>query len=363
MRPGALRPLGIGEMLDASFKIYFRRFVPMAIATALTVFPVLVISGLIQISSTPEFFEQVGTNPFNQGDIDPETLEFDGLEIGLFAAGNIVAVLLSVVGGSIATAATLQITAGAYLGTPADWRQSIRFAVTRLLPVIGLSILSGLGVLFGFFLCVIPGVILWVIWAVAMPAMLLEDGNQGVMAALGRSRHLVKGRFWETFAILVLALLINLVIGSMFTGLAVAFPFVSNSYSAQLVFQTALGALASVITTPFSAAITAVLYFDLRVRKEGYDLELLANAMSVDAGLIRSDTGLPASTPIPVYPPPPGWIPAPGSVPPPGPIPPPRPDLPPPPRPTDAPPPPPRPTDRPAGPPPPPRFPPAPPSN
>ena len=77
------------------------------------------------------------------------------------------------------------------------------------------------------------------------------------------------------------------------------------------------GTVSSALTTPYSAAVITLVYFDLRVRKEGLDLQLLAS----DAGVERDlDAPLPAPlvadeyTPeeraeAPYWPPPPGWTP------------------------------------------------------
>jgi hypothetical protein len=73
----------------------------------------------------------------------------------------------------------------------------------------------------------------------------------------------------------------------------------------------------SVVVTPFSAAVITVLYFDARVRKEGFDLELMARRIGVEPPA-RVDELLapePKSEEPPFWPPPPGW--QPGGRPPP----------------------------------------------
>jgi hypothetical protein len=85
------------------------------------------------------------------------------------------------------------------------------------------------------------------------------------------------------------------------------------------ILSVVAGTISSMITTPFVAAFVTVLYFDLRVRKEGFDLQLLAERIGVDppAG------GLPAPAPSepdpggeqpPFWPPPPGWKPGGGAT-------------------------------------------------
>ena len=81
------------------------------------------------------------------------------------------------------------------------------------------------------------------------------------------------------------------------------------------------GTGSSMITTPFLAAVIVVLYFDLRVRKEGFDLFLLAQRMGVDPPVGAAPVSFipePAPTVLegdepPFWPPPPGWKPRSGS--------------------------------------------------
>jgi hypothetical protein len=83
------------------------------------------------------------------------------------------------------------------------------------------------------------------------------------------------------------------------------------------VLATIAGIVGAAVTTPFQAALLTVLYFDLRVRKEGFDLELLAEGIGGGGPPARGaalPTVLPPDEEIdrtgaPFWPPPPGWKP------------------------------------------------------
>lgn len=127
-------------------------------------------------------------------------------------------------------------------------------AVTPIwLPLIWLSVLLGIGVTIGFVLLILPGIYLMTIWAVAAPALVVERG--GVFAAFGRSRELVRGHGWKVLGVILLvvllALLAGILVGVLATGLG-------NGGIA--VVQWA----ADVIISPFTALVSAVLYFSLR---------------------------------------------------------------------------------------------------
>jgi hypothetical protein len=82
-------------------------------------------------------------------------------------------------------------------------RDLLRSVEPVLLPLIGVSILAGLGIAIGFVLFIIPGLILLVIWSVVAPVMVLE--RPGVFAAFGRSRELVRGNGWAVFRVILIA--------------------------------------------------------------------------------------------------------------------------------------------------------------
>ncbi len=79
-----------------------------------------------------------------------------------------------------------------------------------LLPLIGVSILFALGLLVGFVLFIIPGLILLAIWAVVAPVTVLEQ--PGVFRAFGRSRELVRGHGWTVFGVIMLVVVAVLVV-------------------------------------------------------------------------------------------------------------------------------------------------------
>jgi hypothetical protein len=70
-------------------------------------------------------------------------------------------------------------------------------ATPAIIPLIAMSILFGIGVGIGFFLLIIPGLILLTIWAVTAPAIVIEGA--GALESFGRSRELVRGEGWSVF--------------------------------------------------------------------------------------------------------------------------------------------------------------------
>lgn len=168
---------------------------------------------------------------------------------------------LSLLGSLIALVAATLYT-GMVTELVSDVRDGRRDAtagqlVSAVMPVLGqlilVAIVVGVGVVIGFVLIVIPGLILLTIWSVAAPVVVLE--RPGGLRALGRSRELVAGNGWNVFAvILVLVILLVIVAGALEVG-AVA-------------ISTAVGVVVTVVIgillTPISSLAAAVLYFELR---------------------------------------------------------------------------------------------------
>ena len=290
MDPAGLRPLGIGEILDVAIKIYRARFGVLVKAVSVVLFPVFILAALIRISIPVSDDILVETQPGAVPEIDFSELW------PILAAGLVILVLLYLA-SQLATGACFKAVSGAYLDEEADWKDSLRFGRSKVGSLVWLSFLTFICLIPAVLLCVLPAVYLWVAWAVAAPVLLLEDlrGRK----AMKRSRWLVKGRFWPTFAVLVLIAMLTFIVQMVFSSILAGVLGVGGNEVALAVAE-AIGQTASaVLTTPLSAAVLTVLYFDLRVRKEGFDLELLSRRMGVDPVTVANPAFLPPAMPAP----------------------------------------------------------------
>jgi len=301
-----LRPLGVGEMLDAAIKVYRSRPRPMIVAATLVTAPAILLQTLISLSAG-------NPNEITRTDDATGFVTLDGGAFATYLGGLVASTLVIVVANNLALAGTMRMSLSAYLGDETDWRSSIRFARRRFWPLTGVLALTTLGLLAGALLCIVPSFWLQGIWAVAVPALLVEE--LGPVQALGRSRRLVAGRFWPVLGTVLLGGLL----ASFLQGVLVAPVLVLQFAGTSFVLTTLLNGLVQVVsvalTTPFVAALTAVIYVDLRVRKEGFDLELMARGVGVDPpppgpGPDAGTPPVPPVAPAGPVPPPGGWQPA-----------------------------------------------------
>jgi hypothetical protein len=305
-----LRPLGIGEILDVAIKITTRHWWTLARVVLVVVVPVQVLSALIDLSASEGLVTGDGV------------LEDD--EVGPFVAAVASSVVLGLLAQTVATGACFKTVADAYLGRVPSWRRSLAETFRRLHSIVWVSILVYVLGFLGLLALIIPGIWLFISWTVAVPALLTE-GVKG-RRALGRSFRLVRGFWWRTFAIVLVSLILAGIVEAAITGALTGLVFTSDSDLVAVVATGLASLLAGALTTPFVAAVTIVPYVDLRVRKEGFDLALLAARFGEPVGEPAAGESLiPApppprapwqprtaggggSTP-PYWPPPPGWRP------------------------------------------------------
>jgi len=186
----------------------------------------------------------------------------------------------------------MRISIGAYLGEETGWRDSLRFAVARWRPLTALVLVTLVASLAAMAACILPYFWLSGIWAVAVPVLLVEGA--GPVRSLGRSTELVRGRFWPVLGTVLLASLLVSVLQGILVAPVIVLQLTGSSFLLTSILTGIAQLVGSALTLPYVAAVTAVIYFDLRVRKEGYDLELLARGVGVDPPPLDSRDAPPA---------------------------------------------------------------------
>lgn len=279
--PIELRPRGIGEILDAAFTLYTRNIKKLLAVAALVLLPI----GLLQLLLA----QTVGSVNLTDLIVSPEGELPAGF--GSFAVASLGSSLLGVLGTLLVQGASIPLYAGAYQSQTVGWAESLSFALRKAVPILAVALLWYLTATLALFPFVLPGIWLWVSFYVAIPALLVEHGSP--IQSMGRSFRLVRGRWWEVFGVAALALLITAVINwilSFIVSFAVVLPGIFSAIEGSdlgtgrlLAASTLAGAVGGVFTAPFAAAVAVSTYFDLRVRRDGYDLEMMALELGGDA--------------------------------------------------------------------------------
>lgn len=169
--------------------------------------------------------------------------------------------LAATLSGYLLQAALVRSTILDLSGRPPRVAESLVEALKLILPIIGITILSWIAILAGFLLLVVPGVIAYIMFLVAVPVLVEE--RQGVVASMRRSARLTSGSRWRIFVLL-------LVLGLLYVITVTATDFIGASAMLQEGFTLALAnAIVATLFALLSAAITSALYVELRTVKEG----------------------------------------------------------------------------------------------
>jgi hypothetical protein len=242
----------VGEILDVSFGLYRRHFSPLAIIA-------LVCTGIPVLMNL--YVEAAGGMLAN---------------LGLTAAYYVVFMALS----AIATAATVFVVSDSYLGRPPEARDALKRAAPLLVRLLACSLLTAIVVGLGFLLFLLPGIVLLCGLLVAFPALVLEP-DVTAMGALSRSWALTRGSRWRMFGLLVtLFILMYVPIVGLGAIAALLLPraYVGGGLTSELVVLAVIGVV-QLLLYPLLYCVLTVAYYDLRIRKEGFDLEILASTL------------------------------------------------------------------------------------
>ncbi|MEZ5892466.1 MAG: hypothetical protein R3C58_04880 [Parvularculaceae bacterium] len=180
----------------------------------------------------------------------------------------VIALIVNVAAAYILQGAIIHGAVADFSGKRANLNDCISTGLRHALPLFAVAILVTLGMMLGMMLLIVPGVILAIMWSVAVPVQVAE--NSGITQALGRSRALTKNNRWKIFGLFVILVILSYVIGIVITVPALALGGPGTIFSALL--QT----LASVLSSVVGAVGVAALYFQLRSSKEGIGAEALA---------------------------------------------------------------------------------------
>ena len=140
-----------------------------------------------------------------------------------------------------------------------DLSQTVQAATPYILPVIGASILAGIGIAIGFFLLIVPGLILLTFWCLIVPFIVL--GGSGVFAAFGNSMRTVRGHAWRVFGTYVLVVLILIAFSIVLSLVLIFLPLWLRSFVNNVVAGT--------LIAPWLALVATLIYYRLTAAHAG----------------------------------------------------------------------------------------------
>ena len=269
------RPLAFTEVLDCALftlRGSGRLVLGMALAAAVVVCLFVVVALLPALLWGDLFSSGLSDDQPSVGAQLSMQFSFNVIGLGV----TLVQYLLLVVLAGVLSVAVQRALFG--LGT--TWADVREQTAGRRWRLVLLALLVGAALTLGCSCCPPLGLVVLTLWGVAAPALVQE--RIGVGRALSRSGSLIKGGFWRVTGIFVVVTLLSYLVSSAITatfaliGLGLGAIAGSTAMAVGAAVGAGLGYVLTIaVTMAYQAAIFAVLYIDLRCRREGLDVELV----------------------------------------------------------------------------------------
>lgn len=306
-----LRPLTLGEIIDRAVRLYRKNFIDFIGIIALVQIPLSIAQLLASVFTSNSLSSvQSGAGTYQQF-LDEFTssgyIDWAGVQL-LLALATFVLVQ------GVATAALTRAVADNYLGRKTDMLEAYSRVGGAWARLIGVLILMVLLYIVLFIWLIIPcigwisgpgilGYVAMVVGPLIAPVVVLENLGAG---AIRRAWDLVRRRFWWVLGFMIILIIFNQIITAGPTLLATLFlqyALKSQSFAdynlIQTLVQTLVSLFASLFYLPLQLAAVTLMYFDLRVRTEGFDLAVLAGATpGADVAGLIDQTAPETATPL-----------------------------------------------------------------
>jgi len=235
--PGYYHPTGfrVGSALSRALEVLFGNFVPFIAISAVATAPLYVF----------------------------ELMKYAGVQAGYV---RWVELLLHFILSALCEAMILYATFQALRNRPVRPGESIARGLRRFGPVVLVTLFTTIVIALGIILLVIPGLIASVILCVALPACVVE--RLGPIESMERSSALTRGYRWPIFGAFLVLSIVGLVAGALITGL------LRDAGPGWL--MPTVSYLWETLAQAYQTVLVAIIYHDLRVVKDGIDLENIA---------------------------------------------------------------------------------------
>jgi hypothetical protein len=265
-----LRPRDVPGLFDQAVWLYRRNFRAFLGIAAIIYLPVTVLISLATswLLDPTDLISTLGPRGGDQGTQQATVTALSDFfsRISLISTISIVSsVLLAVAEGALARA-----IADRYLGRPVTVRGTYRAIRPSIIWLIVFVFVQSIAA----YLLILPPLGIYVYIALSFVPQVIVLENANVVTAIQRSWRLVQNQWWRTLGMNVLVLLIAtiIVLPALVAGEALAFtgqPWAISNFATQFFTQGL-----SLIYLPARLAALTLMYYDLRIRKEGYDLEV-----------------------------------------------------------------------------------------
>jgi hypothetical protein len=178
------------------------------------------------------------------------------------------AALFLLIVSPIASAAITYAISEVYLGRSVEFGESMKFGLRLFMRLVGTAFLMMLLIILGLVLLIIPGLYLALAYLLTYQVIVIED--LGGWSALKRSQELTKNNMLRVLAIYLVTMILGAVVGAGVELVSAQIPYLGVMLSAAV----------QAIFTAYMSAAFVVVYFDIRCRKEAFDIQHLSQLVS-----------------------------------------------------------------------------------
>ena len=272
--PLPLHPMTLGDILDASFKLLRANFLTVAGIVAVLVVPLQLISAIAQRNFLGG---NSIINAFNDAANGIQT-QNQGNNSGLARS---LSSLITILVLPFAAGAISKVVAGSYLGEDVGVWEALGWALRRWWALLLAWLLVHIMELLAGIAVVLPGLLVMSLCVAVSPAIVLE--RLGPIRGIRRSWRLNRPRMWGILGICIVTGLIFYI-----TAAVVAVPLEAGAFAMGLrwgfILLFAAGVVSSLVTLPLNAIVATLIYFDGRIRNEGFDLQALSYRLNSHTG-------------------------------------------------------------------------------
>jgi hypothetical protein len=289
-----LRPLGVGDIVDRVFALYRNRpgiFLGLAAVPYLVLVVAIAVVALF-FASTIVTFTNAMTSVAAGAAPDPAVI---GPALARFGIFGLIVVVLAVVILSTQTAALVYAMGARYLGRPTNFGEAFRAGLSAAPRIIGAGLVVFLTVFLGWAVLIVimavsqqvlvvlglsiaglVGTIYFFASTLVSPVVATLE-RAGPVTAIRRSWQLSQGNLWRIIGLQLLLFVLNAVISVVLSAIFLS-SLISDT-TVRAVIQQIASIITNVAWAPVEWGTFAILYYDLRVRREAFDLQLAAEAL------------------------------------------------------------------------------------
>jgi hypothetical protein len=259
-----LRPLSLGEILDRTFTLYRKHFSLFFGIAAIPQILVLAVSLIFLYIEPPRV---------------PSANPFEFLTSPLVAIGTVVTIIASLAAYILAQGGSILGVSEIYLGRQITIAEALGKVRGHIGFLFGVIVLNSLAIMASALLLIIPGIYVACRLITCLPCAVIEE--KGPRESLSRSFSLTKGFAGRSFMIYVVYFVIAFVLGLLLDA-PFSFLLLSSTGNPAMFriwssMTQVTGAVSTALVMPIILIATSIFYYDLRVRKEAFDIQFMMN--------------------------------------------------------------------------------------